>query len=177
MPAEGLVTEACLFLEKKSRKIDATLDSVVRYGVYIEVRMRKGPMQMESMTIGKVARQAGVGVETVRFYEREGLIEEPPRRASGYRQYPCETVSRIRFIRRAKELGFTLKEIKELLSLRASPKSRCADVRKRAQSKIEDIEDKMRALQRMKDALVKLTAACSGRGPVTDCPILDALED
>ena len=132
---------------------------------------------MESMTIGKVARQAGVGVETVRFYEREGLIEEPPRRESGYRQYPSETVCRIRFIRRAKELGFTLKEIKELLSLRASPKSRCADVRKRAEAKIDDIEQKVRALERMKEALLKLTAACSGRGPVTDCPILDALEE
>ena len=134
-------------------------------------------MQMKSMTIGIVARQAGVGVETVRFYGREGLIDEPPRRESGYRQYPSETVRRIRFIRRAKELGFTLKEIKELLSLRASPKSKCADVRKRAEAKIDDIEGKMRALQRMKDALVKLTAACSGRGPVTVCPILDALED
>lgn len=134
-------------------------------------------MKMESMTIGKVAREAGVGVETVRFYERERLIKEPPRRESGYRQYPHETVSRIRFIRRAKELGFTLKEIKELLALRASPKSRCADVQRHAEAKIEDIEDKVRALQRMKEALVKLTAACSGQGPVTDCPILDALED
>ena len=132
---------------------------------------------MKPLTIGKVARLAGVGVETIRFYEREGLIDEPPRRESGYRQYPEETVSRVRFIRRAKELGFSLKEIKELLSLRASPKSRCADVRRRAEAKIEDIEQKVCDLQRMKEALVKLTAACSGGGPVTACPILDALED
>ncbi len=132
---------------------------------------------MNSLTIGKVACQAGVGVETVRFYEREGLIEEPPRRASGYRQYPPETPARIRFVRRAKELGFTLKEIKELLSLRASPNSRCTDVRQRAEAKIEDIEQKIRDLQKMKKALTQLTAACDGRGPVTECPILEALED
>ncbi|MDK1031917.1 MAG: heavy metal-responsive transcriptional regulator, partial [Planctomycetia bacterium] len=119
---------------------------------------------MKPLTIGKVAHHAGVGVETIRFYEREGLIEEPPRRQSGYRQYPEEAVSRIRFIRRAKELGFSLKEIKELLSLRASPRARCADVRKRAEAKINDIEQKVRTLQRMKKALVKLTVACSGRG-------------
>ena len=132
---------------------------------------------MKPLTIGKVARHAGVGVETVRFYEREGLIEEPPRRQSGYRQYPEETVSRIRFIRRAKELGFSLKEIKELLSLRASPESRCADIQRRAETKIKDIEQKVRTLQRMKKALVKLTVACRGRGPVSECPILEALED
>ncbi len=132
---------------------------------------------MKPLTIGKVARHAGVGIETIRFYEREGLIDDPPRRESGYRQYGEEAVSRIRFIRRAKELGFALKEIKELLSLRASPRSRCADVRRRAEVKIKDIAQKVRALQRMKKALVKLTAACSGRGPVTECPILEALED
>lgn len=115
---------------------------------------------MEALTTGTVARQAGVGVETIRFYEREGLIENPPRRESGYRQYPQETVSRVRFIRRAKELGFTLKEIKELLELRASPKSRCADVRRRAEATIDDIEQKVSALLGMKEALVKLTAAC-----------------
>ena len=132
---------------------------------------------MKPLTIGTVARQAGVGVETIRFYERVGLIEDPPRRESGYRQYPEEAVARVRFVRRAKDLGFTLKEIKELLSLRASPKSRCVDVRMRAEAKIEDIERKVRALQGMKKALVKLTAACRGRGPVTKCPILEALED
>ncbi len=132
---------------------------------------------MKPLTIGTVARQAGVGVETIRFYERKGLIAEPPRSESGYRQYSGQAVSRVRFIRRAKELGFTLKEIKELLSLRASPKSRCGDVRMRAEAKIGDIEQKVRALQRMKKALVKLTAACTGRGPVAECPILEALED
>lgn len=130
---------------------------------------------MSAMTIGQLAKSAEVGVETIRFYEREGLIEEPPRRASGYRQYPAETVERVRFIRRAKELGFTLKEIKELLSLRAAPRTRCADVRRRAEAKVRDIDEKVRTLQAMRKALTKLIAECSGQGPVTDCPILEAL--
>ncbi len=132
---------------------------------------------MKPLTIGKVARHAGVGVETIRFYERQGLIEEPPRSESGYRQYPEETVFRLRFISRAKELGFSLKEIKELLSLRAFPRSRCADVRKSAEAKIKDIEQKVHTLQRMKKALVKLTAACGRRGPVSECPSLEALDE
>jgi len=132
---------------------------------------------MESLTIGKVARLAEVGVETVRFYEREGLIDKPPRRASGYRQYPEETVHRLRFIRRAKELGFTLKEIKELLALRIEPETTCVDIRHRAETKISDIEEKIRTLIRMKEALMKLTLACSGRGPVSKCPILEAMEE
>lgn len=132
---------------------------------------------MKSLTIGQVADGAGVGVETIRFYERRGLIPEPPRSASGYRQFPEKTVPRIRFIKRAQRLGFTLKEIKELLFLRASPESDCADIRKRARAKISDIEEKLEDLWRMKDALEKLTAACEGEGPVTECPILDALED
>lgn len=131
---------------------------------------------MESLTIGKVARLAEVGVETVRFYEREGLIDEPPRRESGYRQYPEETVHRLRFIRRAKELGFSLKEIKELLALRIEPETTCEDIRGRAEVKIGDIEEKIRTLTRMKEALMKLTLACSGRGPVSACPILEAME-
>ncbi len=131
---------------------------------------------MSSMTIGRVARLAQVGVETIRFYEREGLIKEPPRRVSGYRQYPADTVDRVRFIRRAKELGFTLKEIKELLSLRAAPRTRCADVRRRAEAKLQDIDEKVRTLQAMRKALTKLIGECSAEGPVTDCPILEALD-
>jgi MerR family copper efflux transcriptional regulator len=132
---------------------------------------------MESMTIGKVAKGAAVGVETVRFYEREGLIEKPPRRDSGYRAYPADTVDRVRFIKRAKELGFSLKEIKELMALRIAPGATCGQIKKRAEAKIENIEDKISSLQRMKQALRKLTAACGGKGAVSECPILDALED
>ena len=132
---------------------------------------------MKSLSIGKVAQLAEIGIETIRFYEREGLIAEPPRRESGYRQYPEDTVARLRFIRRAKELGFSLKEIKELLSLRIGLQTDCADIQERAEVKIHDIERKIQTLQRMKKALANLVAACPGRGPVRDCPILDALED
>ncbi len=132
---------------------------------------------MEGLTISKAARRAEVGVETIRFYERQGLIQIPPRPTSGYRPYPEETVRCVRFIRRAKELGFTLKEIKDLLELRIDPTTTCEDICRRAEVKIADIDEKIKTLQRMKKALVKLTAACSGRGPVTECPILEALED
>lgn len=135
-----------------------------------------GGKQMKPLTIGQVARQAGIGVETVRFYEREGLIEEPDRRASGYRQFEEAVVDRLRFIREAKELGFTLKEIKELLSLKLDPRSSCAEVKERAEAKIDDIEEKIRMLQRMKRALGKLTKACSGNGPASECPILESLD-
>lgn len=131
---------------------------------------------IHGMTIGQVARRSGLGIETVRFYERNGLIEEPPRRASGYRQYGEDVVTRLRFIRRAKELGFSLREIKELLSLRLQPETTCAHVKNRAEVKIADIEEKIQSLLRMKAALVKLTAACSGEGPVSECPILEALD-
>ena len=131
---------------------------------------------MTPLTIGQVARRAGVGVETVRFYERQGLLEEPDRKASGYRQYGGEAVSVLRFIRRAKELGFTLKEIKALLALRLDGSARQSDVRKQAGAKIADIEAKVRDLQRMRDALLRLLDACHGDGPTKGCPILGALD-
>ena len=131
---------------------------------------------MKALTIGQVARHAGVGIETVRFYERQGLLEEPARKQSGYRQYPEDVVARLRFIKRAKELGFSLKEIKELLALRVDPTTTCAEVRSKAAAKIADVEQKIEALQRIRTALVKLTAVCRGRGPTSECPILDALD-
>lgn len=131
---------------------------------------------MAAMTIGKVAKHAGVGVETIRFYEREGLVEEPARRASGYRQYDTEVVRRIRFIRHAKELGFTLREIKELLDLRVEPGCHCGDVLQLAQTKIADIEQRIEALQRMKQALSKLATACRRRRRTEACPILEAID-
>ena len=130
---------------------------------------------MTTLTIGQVAGQAGVGVETVRFYERQGLLEVPPRRQSGYREYGEDAVARLRFIRRAKQLGFTLKEIKELLALRRDPSTPGADVKRRAEAKIADIEMKVKALQTMKKALVTLTRACSGHGTSAECPLLGAL--
>lgn len=131
---------------------------------------------MKALTIGQVARRAEVGIETVRFYERQGLLEEPARRDSGYRQYEEGVVARLRFIRRAKELGFSLKEIKELLALRVDPTTTCAEVRSKAEAKLADIEEKINTLRRMKKALKRLTQTCSGRGPTSECPILEALE-
>lgn len=132
---------------------------------------------MKPMTIGEVAKAAEIGVETVRFYEREGLIAEPPRRRSGYRQYPPDTVRRLRFIRRAKELGFTLTEIGELLELRVDPTKSCADVRTLARAKMADIEAKMLDLARIQAALAELVRTCRGKGATSDCPILDALDE
>lgn len=131
---------------------------------------------MTQMTIGQVARRANVGVETVRFYEREGLLAEPARRGS-YRQYDADALSRLRFIRRAKELGFTLKEIKELIALSRDPDATRADVRRTAEAKVADIEARVRDLLRVKDALERLTVSCDGHGPLEGCPILDALND
>jgi MerR family transcriptional regulator, copper efflux regulator len=131
---------------------------------------------MEALTIGQLAKQAGVGVETIRFYEREGLIARPERRPSGYRQYTPDAVRRVRFIRHAKELGFALKEVQELLELRVDPVSSCAHVREHAQAKIADIEARIAALERMKAALARLARSCRGRGPTSECPILEELD-
>ncbi len=128
------------------------------------------------LTIGQVAKRSGVGLETVRFYERKGLVEEPPRTVSGYRQYPEDVVSRIRFIRRAKELGFKLSEISELLSLRVDPDTTCADVRKQTELKLADVKEKIRALERIKTALKRLAVSCVGTGPTSECPILEAMD-
>ncbi len=131
---------------------------------------------MRSLTIGQLAKKAQVNVETVRYYERRGLIPKPPRRNSGYRQYSQDIVARIQFIKRAQELGFTLKEISELLSLRVDPGTTCADVKRRAEAKIADIEEKIRTLQSIKKAIAKLVAMCSGQGPTSECPIMEVLD-
>ena len=133
-------------------------------------------MREHLLSIGEVAKLAGVGVQTIRYYEREELIEAPPRSESGYRQYSPEAVVRIRFIRHAKELGFSLKEIKELLSLRADSAASCADVRERATAKVSEIEAKMQSLARMREVLLRLTSICAGAGPTSHCTILEALD-
>src|SRR3989442_1544690 len=129
-----------------------------------------------SLTIGAMAKQAGVHIETLRYYERRGLLPKPPRTPAGYRTFDTDAVRRLHFIKRAQELGFSLKEIKELLALRVDARTSCADVRHRAEAKIADIDQKLRALRAMKRALVRLTAACVGRGPVSACPILESLD-
>ena len=128
------------------------------------------------LTTGALAELAGVNVETLRFYERKGLLPKPPRRASGYREYPREDVQRLRFIRRAQELGFSLVEIKELLALRVRPGTTPAEVKGHAEEKLAEIRRKIASLRAMEKALEKLTDACSGHGPMAECPILHHLE-
>ncbi len=131
---------------------------------------------MEHLKTGELAKRAGVNVETLRFYEREGLVPEPPRRVSGYREYPAEVVRLIRFIKRAQELGFSLREVKELLALRVEPGTTCADVREKAQAKVSEVRQKVADLRAIERALKTLTASCSGDGPLSDCPILECLD-
>lgn len=131
---------------------------------------------MNTLTTGQLAKKAQVNVETIRYYERRGLIPEPLRSESGYRHYSQDSIARIQFIKRAKELGFSLKEVSELLSLRVDPNTSCADVKRMAEVKITDIKEKIHALQRIKEALTKLRASCQGRGPASKCPILEALD-
>lgn len=128
-----------------------------------------------AFTIGQVAGQCGVGVETIRFYERRGLIAQPTRPESGFRTYAPDAVRRVRFIQRSKALGFSLREIKELLSLRVDSAATCDAARAHAEAKIADIDKKIGHLKEMKHALAKLTAACLGKRPTSECPILDAL--
>ena len=130
---------------------------------------------MNGLTIGEVAKQARVHVETLRYYERRGLLVKPLRSESNYRLYADDTVRRVRFIKAAQALGFSLKEIKGLLSLQAAPQASCADIRTRVETKITDIDEKIALLIAMKHALSKLVEACSTGGPLTDCPILAAL--
>ena len=130
---------------------------------------------MAKLMIGQVAREAGIGVETVRFYEREGLLDQPSRRLSGYREYTHEAVTRLRFIKQSQRLGFTLREIKELLALQLDPEATRAQVRLQAEAKIADIDQRIRELKRMKKALAPLIEACDGKGSLDGCPILAAM--
>lgn len=131
---------------------------------------------MNGLKVGEVAKEAGVNIETLRFYERGRLLPPPPRSEGNYRLYSEDSVRRLRFIKRAKELGFTLKEIKDLLSLRAAPRSRCVSVRRQAEEKLKTIDEKIQILQGMRKALGRLIEECAGQGPATECPILGALD-
>jgi MerR family transcriptional regulator, copper efflux regulator len=133
---------------------------------------------MRDVTIGEAARQAGVGVETIRFYERRGLIEQPlkPQNA-GFRIYSPDQLKRIKFIRQAQRLGFSLREIRELLALRADPKADCSFVRDQAVAKLDEVRHKIAELHRIGAALEALIAVCPGRGGLQACSILDTLTD
>ena len=130
---------------------------------------------MAGRTIAKAASAAGVNVETVRYYERRGLIEQP-RSPGGYRTYPDETVRRVRFVKRAQRLGFSLREIRELLALRAGRTSTSGSVRRKAEAKVAEIDAKIRELRAMRKALEALAVSCPGTGPLEWCPILRSLD-
>lgn len=130
---------------------------------------------MEFLQTGEVARQADVNVETLRFYERRGILPEPPRRESGYREYPPETVDLIRSIKRAQELGFSLKEIRELLDLRQGSRRATGQVPRLVKAKIAEIEHKIRDLEAMNQALAGLLGACEKKAARACCPIIESL--
>jgi len=129
------------------------------------------------MKIGELAKRADVPIDTVRYYEREGLIPPPIRRASGYRDYVDADVDRLRFMRRAKGLGFTLHEIRELLSLTAMSGDDMAALNAQTQAKLRDVEERIHSLTRIREALKSLVTACPGHGALDRCPILAALSE
>ncbi len=129
------------------------------------------------MTIGKLAKVSGVGVETVRFYERKGLIRKPPKKEVGFRTYSQDEVTRIQFIRRAQELGFTLREVKDLVDLQSKRKMTGEQVQKKADQKIEAIVQKISDLKRMESSLRQLSKVCGeGEQAIKECRFLDCFE-
>lgn len=133
-------------------------------------------IKAKPLTIGRLADEVGINLETVRFYERQGLLPKPPRSPSGYRMFPVEAARRLKFIKRAQELGFSLNEIRELLALRTSSRTTSAEIRKCAEAKIINIEGKIKSLDSMRKSLHKLAKSCAGCGPLSDCPILESLD-
>ncbi len=132
---------------------------------------------MTRLTIGHVAKQVGVTQDTIRLYERMGLIEEPKRAPNGYRQYTEGTINRLHFIKRAKTMGFTLKEIAELLAIRRTSYKTCLAVRQQATEKLSDVETKIAELQRLQGALKKVIDTCEQQKPDGACPLLGLLEN
>ena len=130
-----------------------------------------------ALTIGQVATAADVNIQTIRYYERRGLFPTPKRTAAGYRQYADEAVARLRFIKHAQDLGFSLNEVQDLLGLRVRHGAACDAVERRTRQKIEVVQQRIRDLQRMKRTLERLASACAARRPTDDCPILEVLED
>jgi MerR family copper efflux transcriptional regulator len=130
---------------------------------------------MERFTIGEIARQAEVGVDTVRYYERNRLLPQPARRLSGFREYKADDVRRLRFIRRAKDLGFSLADIRELLTLSADRQRGVRGLKARAEARLDEVDRRIRELQRMRRGLKRLVDACPGHGALDQCPILAAL--
>ena len=127
------------------------------------------------MRSGQVARNAGVNVETLRYYERRGILPTPERRASGYREYTEEAVGVIRFVKRAQELGFSLDEVETLLLLAAGGPESCDSARALATRKLDELGAKMRSIRAMQDSLRRLVATCEMPSSERDCPLLDAI--
>lgn len=132
---------------------------------------------MTALTVGNLAKAAGVEPSTIRYYERRGLVTPAARRNSGYREYDSDAVRSVRFIRHAQALGFSLDDIAELLALRIDTRGSCSDVRQRSQRKLADIAEKIASLTRMRLALDKLVDSCSRDGPSSECPILGAIDE
>lgn len=127
------------------------------------------------LTASKAAKAAGVGIETLRFYEREGILQPSARTPSGYRIYDQRAIDRIHFVHRAQALGFTLREIRELIALDSDPDAECDDLRARAVRKLEVVENKIAELQRMKNGLGQLLDSCEVGQPIRDCPVMRCL--
>jgi Hg(II)-responsive transcriptional regulator len=131
---------------------------------------------VETLTIGKLAERGGVNLETIRYYEREGLMPAPPRTPSGHRAYSSIAVRRLRFIKRTQELGFSLAEIKELLALRRDPDQLCMDVVHQIEVKAREVEYKIARLEAIRRALLHMSDSCQGACHVSECPILENLD-
>lgn len=130
----------------------------------------------DEYTIGKLAKESGVTVETVRFYEQKGLIKQPAPK-SGYRKYPYDDIIKIKFIKRTQELGFTLNEAKELLELRVKSNAKCGQVKAKAEHKLDEVEKKIKDLNKMKRSLKKVINSCANNEKsVSECPILECFE-
>ncbi len=131
---------------------------------------------MPAFTTGTLAKQGGVNLESIRYYERRGLLPKPPRTGLGYRMYSDDALRRIRFIKRAQAIGFTLREIRELLGLHVKADGTCDDVRRKAEAKVAEIDQKRRHLAAMRKALVRLVSSCERSGPASECSFLANLE-
>ena len=129
----------------------------------------------QTLTIGKLAKKANVSIDSIRFYERRGLLAEPTRPESHYRRYPLEAAARLRFIKKAQNLGFSLDEIKGLMDLQHDPAASKADVKERTEEKIRTIQEKIQDLARILSVLEQLNESCDGHGSIEECPILEAL--
>jgi MerR family mercuric resistance operon transcriptional regulator len=131
-------------------------------------------MQTHQLTRGSLAKRIGVDAETIRYYEKAGVMPDPPRTSGGHRLYDESLVRRLFFIRRCRELGFTLNEVRELLKLVDENQYSCADVLQNARAQITRIKGKIRDLRKMEKTLRKISSECSGEN-VPECPIIDSL--